>query len=175
MKKLKRTQNMKTIRLMAFFMAVSSFQYSFAQHSGASLVSPCDNEAVQKKVDSLKKILGKEGYAVLREASLTMQNENEIPIIVPMDEGSQYQFVFIGDSQSNQCEVKMYDYNEKQVMYKRKGRGDNESNIISYSYVPRMSEYHMIRPSQVTQSKKTELCGYVILFRKNTAIAQSAR
>lgn len=166
----------KTLILFVFVLASAALQQLKAQQSSANmLTSPCDDEAVQKKVDSLKKLLSRDGFAVLREASITMQSEDEIPIIVPMDEGSVYQFVFIGDAKSNQWEVKMYDYNERQVMYQKKGRGDAEGNIISYSYIPRMSEYHMIKPSQVNHQNKNELCGYVLLFKKNTALAKSAR
>lgn len=112
---------------------------------------------------------------MLREASITMESEYEIPIIVPMSEGTSYQFVFIGDMKSNMYEVKMYDYNEKQVVYQKKGGNDASGNIISYSYIPKMSEYHMIKPLQVNKKQKKDLCGYVMLFRKSEASYKKAR
>jgi hypothetical protein len=117
-------------------------------------------------VDSLKKLYATQGFTLLREASMTMESEYEMPIILPMTEGTWYQFVFIGDPTSRLYEVRMYDYNEKQVVYKKHMWGDIDGNIISYDYVPKFSEYHMIKPVQVNKSKK-KLCGYVMLLKKN--------
>lgn len=111
----------------------------------------------------------------MREASITMESEYEIPIIVPMNEGTRYQFVFIGDVKSNLYEVRMYDYNEKQVVYQKKKWGDADGNIISYSYVPKMSEYHMIKPLQVNAKQKKDLCGYVMLFRETETQGRKAK
>ena len=148
---------------------------SFAQSNDVIRVSPCDNQSIQKQADSVKHSLEDGGFSVLREASITMESEYEIPIIVPMSEGASYQFVFIGDMKSNIYEVRMYDYNEKQVVHQKKKWGDVNGNIISYSYVPTMSEYHMIKPLQVNNKQKKDLCGYVILFRKTEAADKKTR
>lgn len=137
---------------------------SFAQSDNVIRVSPCDIQSIQKQADSVKHLLADGGFLVLREASITMESDYEIPIIVPMNEGTRYQFVFIGDMKSNLYEVRMYDYKEKQVVYQKKKWSDADGNIIRYSYVPKMSEYHMIKPLQVNAKQKKDLCGYVMLF-----------
>jgi hypothetical protein len=73
--------------------------------------------------------------------------------------------VFIGDISSRLYEVRMFDWTEKQVIYQKKEWGDVDGNVISYSYIPGTSEYHMIKPLQVNKKKK-KLCGYVMLFKK---------
>src|SRR5580693_1044165 len=125
----------------------------------------CDINPFRVAIDSLKNVFSSQGYIVLREASMTMESEYEMPIVVPMNQGSLYQFVFIGDPSSRLYEVRMYDWNEKQVVYKKNQWGDVEGNIISYSYTPQFSEYHMIKPVQVNKTKK-KLCGYVLLLKK---------
>ena len=80
-------------------------------------------------------------------------------------EGSWYFFVFIGDPTSKLYELRMFDYNEKQVVFKKQ-YGDVESNIISYSYIPKFTEYHIIKPVQVNKLKKKNICGYIIMFKK---------
>ncbi|MFT3827297.1 MAG: hypothetical protein QM731_25440 [Chitinophagaceae bacterium] len=125
----------------------------------------CDISAYQHSIDSLKQFFGARGYIVLREASMAMESEYEMPIVVPMSQGTWYQFVFIGDPTSKLYEVRMYDYNEKQVVYKKNQWGDIDGNIISYPYVAQFTEYHMIKPVQVNKNKK-KLCGYVMLFKK---------
>jgi hypothetical protein len=126
----------------------------------------CDVNPYQTLVDSLKQFYSRQGYAVLREASMTMESEYEMPIVLPMTAGTPYQFIFIGDPTSRQYEVKMFDYSEKQVMYKKNVSGDPDGNIISFNYVPVHSEYHMIKPVQVNKNKK-KMCGYVLLLRKD--------
>jgi hypothetical protein len=96
-----------------------------------------------------------------------MESDYEIPIIVPLTEGSLYRFVFIGDPTSRLYEVRMYDYDEKQVIYERKMWGDIDGNIINYQYIPKFTEYHMIKPLQANKKKKN-LCGYVMLYRKTS-------
>jgi hypothetical protein len=127
--------------------------------------SPCSSSSILNQADSIKKILAKQGFIVVKEASMQMESEYEMPVIVPLTEGSWYQFVFIGDMSSKLYEVRMYDWNEKQVVYQKKYWGDVDGNVISYSYIPQFSEYHMIKPVQVNNKKK-DLCGYVMLLKK---------
>ncbi len=127
--------------------------------------NPCMSPSILQQADSMKLLLAKQGFMVVKEASIQMVSEYEMPVIVPLTEGSWYQFVFIGDASSRLYEVRMYDWNEKQVVYQKKYWGDVDGNVISYSYIPRFSEYHMIKPVQVNKKKK-DLCGYVMLLKK---------
>ncbi len=129
-------------------------------------VQSCNNDYIKKEVDSLKTYYSHDGFMLLKEASITMESEFEMPVVVPLNQGSWYQFVFIGDYSSKLYEVRMYDWDEKQVIYQKKMWGDVDGNIISYSYVPQFSEFHMMKPVQVNKEKKKNLCGYVMLFKK---------
>jgi len=126
----------------------------------------CDIRPYQEQIDSVKSLFTSNGYILLREASMTMESEYEMPVIVPLTQGSWYQFVFIGDLSSKLYEVRMYDYNEKQVVYKKHYGDGMESNIISYSYIPQFTEYHIIKPVQVNKKKKKGICGYIMMFKK---------
>jgi len=129
-------------------------------------VQPCNDTLIQRQVDSLKVLYSKQGYNVLREASITMESEYEMPVVVELKERALYQVVFIGDITSQLYEVRMYDWNEKMVVYQKKMWGDVDGNIISYGYQPRFTEFHMIKPVQVNKKKKKGLCGYVMLLQK---------
>lgn len=126
---------------------------------------PCTSPTIIQQADSMRALLAREGFVVVKEASMQMVSEYEMPVIVPLTEGSWYQFVFIGDVSSKLYEVRMYDWNEKQVVYQKKYWGDVDGNVISYSYIPKFSEFHMIKPVQVNKKKK-EMCGYVMLLKK---------
>ena len=129
-------------------------------------LQPCNNPDIQKQADSLRQLYGRDGFQVVRETSIAMESEYEMPIVAPLDEGSWYQFVFIGDYTSRLYEVRMYDWDEKQVVYQKKLWGDVDGNIISFSYIPKFSEFHMFKPVQQNKQKKKGLCGYVMLLKK---------
>jgi hypothetical protein len=126
----------------------------------------CSNENISKQVDSLKNLYGNDGYVLLKEASISMESEFEMPVIVPLTEGAWYQFVFIGDYSSRLYEVRMFDWSERQVIFRQKKWGDVDGNVIVYSYVPKLSEFHMMKTVQVNKQKKKNLCGYVMLFKR---------
>jgi hypothetical protein len=148
--------------LLAYILGVSLTAFS----QDAIRQQVCNNPGIKHQADSLKQLFAKDGFVVLKEASITMESEYEMPVIVPLQEGTWYQFVFIGEPSSRLYEVRMYDWNEKQVVYQKKMWGDVDGNIISYSYIPRLSEYHMMKPVQVNKKKKKDLCGYVMLLKK---------
>ncbi len=126
----------------------------------------CFDSTLKREADSLKANFSRQGFVVVREATMMMESEYEMPIIVPLNQGSFYQFVFIGDLASKLYEVRMYDYREKQVFYQKHYGDDVQGNIISYPYIPQFSEYHMIKPVQVSKQKKKNVCGYIIMFKK---------
>ena len=127
---------------------------------------PCSNELMTHLADSIKDEFSKHGYIVVKEASMTMESEYEMPIIVPLTQGTWYQFVFIGDITSRLFEVRMYDSDERQVAYEKNLGSDINGNIISYRYIPQSSLFHIIKPVQVNRKKKKDLCGYVILLKR---------
>jgi len=129
----------------------------------------CSNDLINRQVDSLKDLYTHDGYVLLKEASISMESEFEMPVIVPLTQGSWYQFVFIGDYTSKLYEVRMYDWQERLVIFRQKRWGDVDGNVIVYSYIPQFSEFHMMKPVQVNKQKKKNLCGYVMLFKRTAA------
>lgn len=152
-------------KLGLFLVIVLSSFAATAQEEVIKLES-CMNESYKNQVDSLKQLFFGQGYEVVREASVKMESEYELPIVLPLTQGAWYQFIFIGDPTSKLYEVRMYDWNEKQVVYKKNMWGDVDGNIISYPYISQFTEYHLIKPVQVNKQKKKNLCGYVMLLKK---------
>ena len=154
-------------RLLPIFLLLFSLSIIGLYSSAQEVIrqNPCSSPSILHQADSIKLELAKAGFVVVKEASMQMESEYEMPVIVPLTEGSWYQFVFIGDISSKLYEVRMFDWDEKQVVYQKKMWGDVDGNVISYSYIPKFSEYHMIKPVQVNKKKK-QLCGYVMLLKK---------
>jgi hypothetical protein len=158
MKNLVRQPNLILVLLLAF-------QFSVYSQDVIKQVS-CFDSTLKKEADSLKESFKAQGFIVVREATMMMESEYEMPVIVPLTQGSWYQFVFIGDLSSKLYEVRMYDFNEKQVVYVKHYGQDKMANIISYSYIPKFTEYHMIMPVQVNKFKKKNVCGYIMMLKK---------
>jgi len=131
--------------------------------------SGCSDSFILHQADSIKQDLIKQGFLIVKEASMAMESEYEMPVIVPLKQGEWYQFVFVGEPTSRLYEVRMFDSDEKQVFYKKHLWGDVDGNVISYTYAARFSEYHMIKPVQVNKTKKKGLCGYIMMFKKVAA------
>lgn len=125
----------------------------------------CSDEQILRQADSVKKDFVSKGFVVAKEASMAMESEYEMAILVPLTEGSLYHFVFIGDASSKLYEVRMFDSDEKQVVYEKKLWGSVDGNVINFPYIPKFSEFYAIRPVQVNKKKKN-LCGYVMLLKK---------
>lgn len=168
--------NMKTVVTKSLFLLFTLVFLGGSLYAQDVIrLKSCENGMISKQVDSLKELYGKDGYVLLKEASISMESEFEMPVIVPLNQGSWYQFVFIGDYSSRLYEVRMYDWQERQVVFRQKKWGDVDGNVISYSYIPQFSEFHMMKPVQVNKQKKKNLCGYVMLFKRNADTASSGQ
>ena len=157
--------------ILTFFITATSSVFSQSVIRQQS----CSNPFIDNQVDSLKSLYTEKGFSLLREASISMESEYEMPVVMQLTQGSWYEFVFIGEYTSKLYEVRMFDFDEKMVVYQKKQWGDIDGNIINYSYIPRQTEFHMMKPVQVNKKKKKDLCGYVMLFRKNKEENNSAK
>lgn len=63
------------------------------------------DSTLKTQADSLKMVLYQQGFVVVREATMMMENEYEMPVLVPLNEGISYQIAFIGDMSSKLYEV----------------------------------------------------------------------
>ena len=164
----------KTIMKKPYLLIASLVLFSTLSYSQKVIrQESCTDDLITKQVDSLKAVYSKDGFVLLKEASMKMESEFEMPVVVPLTQGSWYQFIFIGDYTSRLYEVRMFDWNERQVVFQQKRWGDVDGNVISYSYIPKFSEFHMMKPVQVNKQKKKGLCGYVMLFKKTPADANA--
>jgi hypothetical protein len=148
-----------TIFALAMFVALISNAQPMVQKAAF------DNPAIQSQADSIKEVYSKMGFVVAKESSMAMESEYETPVILPLKQGTWYRIVFIGEMTSRLYEVRMFDWNEKQVFYAKKMWGDVDGNVISYDYIPQFTEYHLVKPVQINKKKK-QCGGYFLIFKK---------
>jgi hypothetical protein len=120
---------------------------------------------LQTQADSIKLLFKQQGFSTIKEKAIVMESQYEFPVVLPLTEGTWYRVVFIGDFSSRLYELRMFDWNEKQVIYQKKMWGDVDGNVINYDFIPRFSEYYMIKPLQINKHRKT-VDGYMLLFKK---------
>ena len=154
---------MKNILLFLISSLLLQFQGSSQE---VIRLQSCNDTLISHQADSIKSLYQKNGLLLVREASVSMESEYELPVQFPLTQGNWYQFVFIGDYTSKLYEVRMFDWSEKQVVFEQKRWGEIDGNIIAYSYTALQSEPHLMKPVQVNKKKKKNLCGYVMIFKK---------
>ena len=158
---------MKPIFNRYLFLSLSLFGLHRLQAQGDVIrQQDCIQTSFLPQIDSIKQSMSAQGYKLVRESSMAMESEYEMPVLMPLQERNWYHFVFIGDPTSKLYEVRMYDSDDRQVFYQKHQWGDVDGNIISYTYAPKFSQYHMLKPVQVNKVKKKGLCGYVMMFKK---------
>ncbi len=118
-----------------------------------------------KQADSLKQFFEVQGFEMIKESTIAMKSQYEKPVIVSLKKGTWYRVCFIGDITSKLYEVRMYDWEEKRVVYEKQKPKDPNKNIINYDYIPRFTELHIIKPVQINKKKK-DVNGYILLFKK---------
>ena len=151
---------------LGFFLVIVPVSLGVAAQEDVIKLESCMNESYKTQIDSLKQLFLGQGYEVVREASVKMESEYEFPIVLPLTQGAWYQFIFIGDPTSKLYEVRMYDWNEKQVCLQEKyvGRCGWQYYQLSLCFaVHRIPSY---KTGTGKQAKKKNLCGYVMLLKK---------
>jgi len=154
---------MKYFPLLAILLV--SFLFSPKSYGQKIILSDCIDSGIIHQADSIKDQFTRQGFILLKESSVGMESQYELPIVLPLNKGEWYQFIFIGDPSSVLFEVRIYDADEKQIVYQKKSLGDADYNMISYSFIPDASQYYMIKSLQVNKKKK-KMCGYVLLLKR---------
>jgi UDP-N-acetyl-D-mannosaminuronate dehydrogenase len=121
-----------------------------------------DNAYILTQADSVKSVFEKDGFVLSKSSAMTMESNNELPVILSFTAGTNYRIVFISENTSSSCEMKLMDWNDKQVASKK----SNSENIIAYDYTSKATEYHMIKPVQ-TNENAGQVGGYFMIFKKN--------
>lgn len=148
------------------YFAISGCLHWGAKAQPVIKLTPCEDVRLQKQADSVKAEMSKNGFITVKEASVEMESEFELPVIVPFNQGTWYQIVFIGNPESRLFELRMYDWEENMVAYHKQLKKDVNGNVISFTYIPYLTGYHMIKTLQLNKKQKKGLCGYILLMKK---------
>ena len=152
----------KLFTIVLLFIATLISLYTKAQPMVSK--TAFDNPAILSQADSIRTVYEMQGFELSKASGMNMESENEVPVVFQMKEGVKYRIVFIGENTSKLNEVRMFDWNDKQVVYKKQAVSGSSNNIIYYDYTSKATEYHMAKPVQT--NKKKEIGGYFMIFKK---------
>lgn len=117
-------------------------------------------------LDSLKKNNAEQGYRLVKEAPISMLSDIEMAVLVPLEKDKWYRFIFIGDDLAQGNEIRLYDHSNRQVYFQKNSWEENELHLTQCNLRARESDYHLLKPTQISQWKK-KLHAYLLLLEKN--------
>ena len=118
------------------------------------------------QADSIRKFYKLNGFELLIAEFIVMESSYERAIILALEADTWYEFVFISDKGAHTQEVFLYDEAERKVLYKKKKWADVDGNIIDEAYIPRHSEYHMLKFVQECRKKRWLTTGFLLFKNK---------
>jgi len=116
-------------------------------------------------LDSLKKYNADQGYKLVKEAPLSMLSDVEMAVLLPLEKDKWYRFIFIGDNLAEGNEIRLYDHSNRQVLFQKNHWEENGLHITQCNLRARESDYHLMKPTQISQWKK-KLHAYLLLLEK---------
>jgi hypothetical protein len=155
---------MRKMLFICSFMAACCFGQSA---TGQEIIKQqtCNVAAFQQQIDSVKTFFSQKGFRLLRESSMQMESQYEMPVVFPLNEKQRYSFVFIGDPKSRLFEVRFFDIAEAPLYYEKKLSGDHQANVILFPFTPVQSNYFVLKALQIQKGKK-DICSYVMVFKE---------
>lgn len=146
---------MKQLQLLAILLGFLSFSFT-------SQAQPkCQDPAIEGLANNIKSTYQKQGLKVFRESMLDMVSMEPTPIAVSLQEGTTYQFIFIGSNQASKLMLELFDGADKRIDQKTERGVD----YITYSFTPKVSEVYLITLIQKKGAKN--VCGYFAVLTNN--------
>lgn len=146
---------------IGFFVMTCSLQ---AQVQSNINTDPCMTAARKATIDSLKQYFTSQQYVLVQAQTFPMESKYEKPIVMPLQAGMAYAFCYIGEPDARLNEIRVYDWQEQQIFYKKLLWAEVDGHVISFPIVPEASQYFMIKPLQTHKTKKN-LCGTLMMFK----------
>ena len=120
----------------------------------------CIDKDMRMEAEGLKASFIKQGLSVFKDAMITMESQQPVPVAIEMVQGRIYQMVFIGNSSAAKVSLEVMDGNHKQVMQKQSGKGGN--HYVVYSFIPEKTDVYLVMLYQKFKGKTA--CGSFTLL-----------
>lgn len=155
---------MKTtlIAITILFTALSFSQQATAQKPRTG----CNDVSIKNQGDGVKTGLTKQGLSLFQEAMISMQTMEPAPVVVKLNAGQSYQFIFVGDQDASRMAMELYDGKDKKVDEKVVRGGGNQ---IVYTYTAPKTDEYLITLMQKKRGRDN-MCGYFGVMTNKAAV-----
>ena len=75
-------------KTILFLLLLACIAGSSSKAQDVIRLQECNNPDIKRQADSLKQIYTRDGFQVVRETSIAMESEYEMPIVAPLTQGS---------------------------------------------------------------------------------------
>lgn len=149
-----------------FFLAAMLIFSSFAGTSAmAQARIGCVDKSMRIQAEDFKKGFEAQGMTAYKDAMLSMMPKEPYPVAIQLSAKEIYQFIFVGNHNSDKLYFELYDGSDKKLGEKIV---DNEvgKNFILYSFIPEKSDVYLVVVSQKVKGKR-EVCGSFTIMKKS--------
>lgn len=138
--------------LKTLLSVVALFSYTLV--TAQNIATKCIDPAIEGQAENIKRTYEKQGLVIFQESMLAMTSMEPSPIAIRLQAGIQYQFIFVGSSQSNRLTMELFDGADKKLDERVEKDGDH----ILYTFRPAKTEIYLITLFQKKGMK--DMCGY---------------
>lgn len=153
---------MRNIFFLTSFIILSFFAGTSAT---AQARIGCVDKSMRIQAEDFKSGFEAQGMVAYKDAMLSMMPKQPYPIAIQLSAKEIYQFIFVGNHNSDKLYFELYDGNDKKLAEKVI---DNEvgKNFILYSFIPEKSDLYLVVVSQKVKGKR-EVCGSFTIMKKS--------
>jgi hypothetical protein len=123
------------------------------------------NNDPNAQVDSVKSNLVNDGFVLINQTSVYMDNQKELPVFKYLDEGNEYRYVFIADKSVTMSDISFRNPDDKEIYNFRRYTG-SDGNTSVFNYTPHYSGNYVVRVKQFGSGDKPRLEGHILIFKR---------
>lgn len=102
----------------------------------------CIDKDMRVESEGLKASFINQGLSVFKDAMVTMESQQPLPIAIQMVKGRIYQMIFIGASSASKVNLEIMDGDHKLLARKETQKGG--SHNIVYSFIPERTDEYLV-------------------------------
>lgn len=125
----------------------------------------CVDQAMRLQAEQLKLGFVKQSYVVYRDAMLSMESRQPAPIVVQLNKGQLYQFIYVGSKGSSKISMEIMDGEDNKID-ERILKNPAHTNYVVYSFIPDKTDAYLFVLTQHQKSKT--MCGSFCILQQQT-------
>lgn len=102
----------------------------------------CIDKDMRVQAEGLKASFTNQGLTLFKDAMVTMESQQPMPVAIQMVKGRIYQMIFLGTSNATKMTMEIMDGDHKLLARKETQKGGSQS--IVYSFIPERTDEYLV-------------------------------